>query len=347
MGKRLPFIFAALMVLLLLGGAVAVYAYDSGRDDLIAKGVTVAGIDVGEMRRGEATRLVQRRLGDPLNRSVFVRAAGKRYRLTAERAEVTLDVGGMVAEAVRASRDGNLLERSWRGLTGDEVDKDVELKVTYSDDAVARLVRRVRRAVNRDPKDASVQATASGLQMVKSRDGRRLEDDELGEQIEVALRTPDAERTIVAKSRLVEPKVTTDNLADKYPYYIVVNRPAFQLTLYERLQRKKTYKIAVGKVGLETPAGLYNVQNKAVNPAWYVPNSEWAGDLAGKVIPGDDPTNPIKARWLGIYDGAGIHGTDAVSSLGTAASHGCIRMAIPDVIELYDQVPVGAPVYIA
>ena len=52
-------------------------------------------------------------------------------------------------------------------------------------------------------------------------------------------------------------------------------------------------------------------------------------------------------RWLGIYDGAGIHGTDATYSLGTAASHGCIRMAIPDVIDLYDEVPVSTPVYIA
>ena len=50
------------------------------------------------------------------------------------------------------------------------------------------------------------------------------------------------------------------------------------------------------------------------------------------------PENPLKARWLGIYDGAGIHGTDQTYSLGSAASHGCIRMAIPDVIELYDQV---------
>jgi lipoprotein-anchoring transpeptidase ErfK/SrfK len=78
-----------------------------------------------------------------------------------------------------------------------------------------------------------------------------------------------------------------------------------------------------------------------------VPNSAWAGDLAGKVIPGGDPKNPIKARWLGIFDGAGIHGTDAVNSLGTAASHGCIRMRIPDVEKLYDEVPTGAPVYIA
>ena len=103
----------------------------------------------------------------------------------------------------------------------------------------------------------------------------------------------------------------------------------------------------MGQVGLETPAGFYAVENKAVNPAWSVPNSPWAGSLAGTVVPGGIPENPLKARWMGIYAGAGIHGTDDIGSLGTAASHGCVRMAIPDVIELYDQVEVKTPVYIA
>ena len=104
--------------------------------------------------------------------------------------------------------------------------------------------------------------------------------------------------------------------------------------------------MAIGAAGFDTPAGEYAIQNKAVDPAWNVPNSDWAGDLAGTVVPGGVPENPLKARWMGIFDGAGIHGTDDVASLGTAASHGCVRMSVPDVIELYDQVPVGTPIYI-
>ena len=145
----------------------------------------------------------------------------------------------------------------------------------------------------------------------------------------------------------MQPKVSTTQLAKKYPTVIIVNRSQFKLTLYKGLKVKKTYGIAVGQVGLETPAGLYHIQNKAVNPAWHVPNSAWAGKLAGTVIPAGDPGNPIKARWMGIFDGAGIHGTSDDGSIGSAASHGCIRMHIPDVEELYDQVEVGAPVYIA
>ncbi len=72
-----------------------------------------------------------------------------------------------------------------------------------------------------------------------------------------------------------------------------------------------------------------------------MPNSPWAGDLAGTVIPGGAPNNPIRARWLGIYDGVGVHGTEARGSIGSNASHGCIRMLVEDVEKLYDEVPVG------
>ena len=142
-------------------------------------------------------------------------------------------------------------------------------------------------------------------------------------------------------------KVTRDRLAAKYPTLLVVDRASFKLRLYKKLKLRKTYTVSVGAVGFDTPTGLYNIQNKGVNVAWSVPNKPWAGALAGKVIPGGTADNPLKARWMGIYDGAGIHGTDQVGSLGSAASHGCVRMAIPDVIELYDQVEVSSPVYIA
>jgi lipoprotein-anchoring transpeptidase ErfK/SrfK len=144
-----------------------------------------------------------------------------------------------------------------------------------------------------------------------------------------------------------KPKVTIAQLADKYPTILVADRVNFKLRLYKRLKLAKEYTVAVGAVGFDTPAGLYHIQNKAVDPAWSVPHSAWAGDLAGTVVPGGSPDNPLKARWLGIFDGAGIHGTDETYSLGHAASHGCIRMAIPDVIDLYPQVPVGTPIYIA
>jgi lipoprotein-anchoring transpeptidase ErfK/SrfK len=154
-------------------------------------------------------------------------------------------------------------------------------------------------------------------------------------------------KSVAVRTSAVKPKVSTGSLARQFPTVILVDRNRFTLRLFKGLKLKKTYNVAVGQIGLETPAGLYHVQNKAVDPAWHVPNSAWAGSLAGQVIPAGDPGNPIKARWMGIFDGAGIHGTSEDGSIGSAASHGCIRMHIPDVEELYDQVEVGAPVYIA
>ena len=143
----------------------------------------------------------------------------------------------------------------------------------------------------------------------------------------------------------VKPQVTTDQLAQKYPTYLTIDRGNFQLRLWKNLKLVHTYTIAVGQQGLETPAGTYTIDDKQVNPSWHVPDSAWAGSLAGQVIP-PGPADPIKARWMGFFNGAGIHRTDEVSSLGTAASHGCVRMSIPDVIALYPQVPLGTPIYI-
>jgi lipoprotein-anchoring transpeptidase ErfK/SrfK len=91
---------------------------------------------------------------------------------------------------------------------------------------------------------------------------------------------------------------------------------------------------------------VYAIHDRQVDPAWHVPNSAWAGTLAGSVIPGGAPDNPLKARWLGIQDGVGIHGTAEDWSIGSRASHGCIRMHVADVIDLYPRVPVGTRVLI-
>jgi len=168
----------------------------------------------------------------------------------------------------------------------------------------------------------------------------------LAKELEETLLTPGKTEPVKVKTTVVKPKVSTEQLAEKYPAVLIVNRSTFKLQLDKNLKLKKTYGIAVGQVGLDTPAGLYNIQNKAVNPAWHVPNSDWAGDLAGTVVP-PGPDNPIKARWMGIADGVGVHGTSDRGSIGSNASHGCVRMLEEDVIALYDEVPVGAPIYIS
>jgi lipoprotein-anchoring transpeptidase ErfK/SrfK len=324
----------------------AAYAYDSSRDDHIAKGVSVAGVDVGGLSASQArTRLGNRLLGR-LERPVRVRVAGQRFKLTAARAHLAADIDGMVEEAVSKSREGALPVRVWRSVTSAKVSADVEPRVSYSAVAVQDFIRHVRGAVNRPAQDASVKFQTAALPAIPSRSGLRLRASGLRRDVEAALASLGSKRRVRGVVVKTKPKVTTSKLAGKYPVVLTVDRGGFKLRYFKNLKLKKTYRIAVGQVGLATPAGLYAIQNKAVNPVWHVPNSAWAGDLAGKVIPGGVAENPLKARWMGIYAGAGIHGTADVGSLGSAASHGCIRMAVPDVEELYDKVPVKTPVFI-
>lgn len=344
MGQKSLIALAAIAACLVFG-AIGVYAYDSSNEDRIANGITVAGVDVGGLDPPAARTRVQRQVADRLERPITVTHGTKRFTLSPEDAGLRADVGGMVHEALSASRQGNMLSRVARDATGGEEDKRVKVRVSYSKIAAARLVARVRKGVNRPAQDAKVNFPS--LTQVKEKDGSDLETARLERQVSTALLAPDGDREIEAPTKITKAKVTSDGLAARYPAILIVDRGAFKLRYYENLKLAKTYPIAVGKVGLETPAGLYSIQNKAVNAAWSVPNSPWAGSLAGRVIPGGAPDNPLKARWMGIFDGAGIHGTDQTASLGTAASHGCVRMAIPDVIELYDKVRVQTPVYIA
>ncbi len=346
MSRRLIAVLV-LTITVLLVGAGTLYAYDREVRTRIADGVTVNGIDVGGLTPAAARAKLEASLLDPLSRPVSVRYKGRRFTLTPEQAQVAVDLEGSVDRAMAASTRGNVFTRTWREVRGTELDARVEAKIIYSEAAVRRIVDRVERRLEVEPRDAALDLESGQVEPSESRDGLAIRAARLRREIRSELLDMGQTRIARVKTRVVEPKVTTEELAEKYPAVIVVNRGAFQLSFYKNLKLHKTYGIAVGQVGLETPAGLYNVQNKAVNPAWSVPNSDWAGDLAGTVVPGGTPQNPLKARWMGIYDGAGIHGTDATGSIGTAASHGCIRMLIPDVVELYDQVPVGAPVYIA
>jgi lipoprotein-anchoring transpeptidase ErfK/SrfK len=327
--------------------AAAALAYDSSRSDQIAQGVRVGGVNLSGLTAGQARSKLRDALLDGLGSPVVVHRSGSYFRMTASEAQVGVDINGLVDSALARSRRGWIVSRVWRDITGRHVDAELPARVSFSRAAVSGFVARIGAAVGLAPKNAELKLTGDGIAKVAERRGRRLKAELLRGQIEAALARPGARRSFAAHAQPLKPGITADSLAERNPVVLTINRGTFRLRLFEKLKLVKTYKIAVGQAGLETPAGLYHVQNKQVNPAWHVPLSDWAGKLAGKVIPPGDPGNPIKARWMGIYNGAGIHGTDNIASLGTAASHGCIRMAIPDVTELYERVTVGAPVFIA
>jgi hypothetical protein len=347
--RQKSFIGLAVFLFAMLAGAIGVYAYDASRDDLIADGITVGGVNVGGMRAGEARAQIEDQLTRPLREPLVVRHKTQRFRLTAADARLRVASERMVQEALDKSREGNVISRTVRELTGDDPEEAaLPARVSYSQKAVDALVKKVEGKINQPAQDAEVTFSGASLGTVEGQEGIEVKTAKLRRAIRAELVLPDADRVVEVSTSVVQPEVTREELASKYPIVLTVNRPSFELRLWKNLKLAKTYTIAVGGVGYDTPSGLYHIQNKAVNPAWTMPDSDWVAPAdRGTVVPGGVPENPLKARWLGIYNGAGIHGTDVTSSLGSAASHGCIRMAIPDVVELYDQVPVSAPVYIA
>jgi lipoprotein-anchoring transpeptidase ErfK/SrfK len=334
-------------VLVLGAIAVSVLAYDDARGDIIPKGVKVGGVSVGGLSPEDARTKLESVYLKELQRPIMVHWDRATWVLGSREARIRANVDAMVTAAGAYKDEGNILSRSWRRITGGTLDRNLQPAVSFSDAAIVRLLDKVRRGVNRKPQDASVSFNAGVFERVKAKTGLTVDATKLHREIRAAIISPTASRRFVAQTAKVEPKITNEKLATSYKTMLWVDRAHFKLRLYKSLKLVKTYSVAIGALGFDTPAGLYHIQNKAINPAWTVPNSGWAGDLAGQVIPGGTAQNPLKARWLGIFDGAGIHGTDATGSIGSAASHGCVRMLIPDVIDLYDRVPVGAPIYIA
>ena len=342
-GSRVQ-IALVVVLLVLLAGAVGAYALDASKEGEIADGVTIGGVDVGGRSSEDAKSLVRADLVEPLQHPVTVMFEGEDYTLTPKDLKVRADVDGMVDEAVDVSREGDIFSRVWRYTTGGDVDADVEPRVGYSNDALQGFIAGVAAKIDREPQDATVEPTPTTLTPVEEQPGIAVRTEELRQRVEGALHSPKS-RVVEAPVEKTEPEVTTEDLTSAYSSYITIDRGSFTLRLFKELKLADEYTIAVGQVGYDTSAGLYDIQSKQVNPTWYVPNEAWAGDLAGTTVP-PGPDNPLQARWMGFNGGAGIHGTSDVGSLGSAASHGCIRMSVPDVTALYDQVDVGTPVYI-
>jgi hypothetical protein len=328
------------------GGAYA-YFWDQSRTNLIAEGVRVAGVDVGGLRAPEARELLQAELGQRLSRPVRLVYDRHGFTVRPGRAGLRIDTARMVDAAIDLSRQGDLADRVLRDVRGRRLHESIPLAAALSTTHIETLTDRVARVLDRPARNARIVPlpAATALRIVPSRLGLAVKRPLLQQRLTTASLRLDDRRAVAIPTKPVHPHWSTASLTRRYGTFIMVSRETFSLRLFKRLKVMKTYRIAVGRAGLETPAGFYTIDDKQVNPSWHVPLSSWAGSLAGRIIP-PGPDDPIKSRWLGFYNGAGIHGTDALWSLGTAASHGCIRMAIPDVEQLYELVPLHTPIYV-
>ncbi|MBK5211057.1 MAG: L,D-transpeptidase [Coriobacteriia bacterium] len=131
---------------------------------------------------------------------------------------------------------------------------------------------------------------------------------------------------------------------------IVVDKSACRLYLYDHgVKTNTTYRVTVGKAGHRTPSGYYTIGTKRLHPTWGNPGSAWASGMPKTIAAG--PNNPLGIRAMNLNQnghdtGLRIHGTSNKAQIGTAASHGCIRVANANIVKLYPKIPKGTPVIV-
>jgi lipoprotein-anchoring transpeptidase ErfK/SrfK len=328
------------LVVVLLGtmtfAATARVGASSGR---ILAGVTVAGVDVGGMTRDEAVAAVKAAVEPKLRRGVVVVGGGERWAVTPAR----LGYGAKVEQAVDQALAGpelSALADFWHRLTTKPVTHAVGIGRIEDKDKVASFVRRLAPKLAVAPTDASIRLVDGEVVRQKARDGHVLDVKASTRALVKALRGN--ARKVKLVTRPVDPKVTNDELGKT----IAINLSTNRLTFYDGLKVRKVYPVATGQPSFPTPQGTWEVVYKRVNPTWTNPAPDgWGADMPKSIPPG--PGNPLGTRAMSLNaSGILIHGTYASGSIGSYASHGCIRMFLHDVEALYPQVPIGTPVLI-
>ena len=338
---KVALITVGVFVLLGSGTAYAAFRYDRSAAERILPGVRVGGIDLGGSTREEALRLLEERADERLSDDLVVQAAGHRWTITAEALGVHADTEGAVERALAVSDELSFVSRLYHRLWDEPVEgASFKIRFAYDDAAIRGFVEQAYEEVVVDPVDAEISMVDGELFTRRSRDGLELKIDLATRRIAHALSRHLDEVEIPTK--VIEPAVPTAALGTT----IVVDVSANTLEVYEGLKVIKEYRVATGTPGYPTPVGTFEIIDKKENPTWYNPDPDgWGADLPASIGPG--PGNPLGTRAMYLNaPGIRIHGTWSSSSIGTAASHGCIRMLISDSEELYPTIPIGTPVIV-
>jgi len=285
----------------------------------IAFGVTVGGVKVGGMMPFQAGKAVTKVYALPLRLVVDTSR-------TIELAPSTLGARANVPKAIKRARFAR---------PGAIVPLDVEV----SQARVRGYVEKLAKGLERKPRDARIVLKGTRPRAVEAQVGRILRKLAAGRAIRTALAT-NRRDPIALGFELQKPEV----LSAKLDEAVVILRGSNRLLYFDNAKYVRTFGVATGQAAFPTPLGDYEITNLQRNPWWYPPPSDWAAD-SEPVPPG--PGNPLGTRWMGISAPyVGIHGTPDAASIGYSASHGCIRMRIPDAEWLFRHMEIGTPVFI-
>ncbi len=300
-------------------GAVAAPALAHARVHTVPSGVRIAGVRVGGLAPGAAAAAVRTAFAKPLPLVVN----GTKVELHPSKL-ATAYIQPAVGRALSARPGAN-----------------VKLVVTVHGTALRATADALRRRFDRVARGAQLRLVNGKPRVLRDVKGMTINRIDLLKRVSHAL-SRNSRLPLGVHAKTVRPAVTAAGLGP----VILINRSQNRLWLFRpNNEIWREFSVATGQAIYPTPAGRYDIVVKQVDPWWYPPTQDaWAAGLS-PVPPG--PGNPLGTRWMGLSaPGIGIHGTDEPGSIGWNASHGCIRMQVPDAEWLFGHVQIGTTVFI-
>ncbi len=340
-GRRGTIALLVLVGLLFLGAAGAAYAtydYSNEYEGRMLPGTTIAGVDVGGMDRDEALAAVRDAVRPEVRRTVEVEWGEKSWEVTPAKIGAYTTAGRAVDAALAASADTTFFQKMRMRVLGDELDHSGDVAVRYPAKGARAFLEGIASSLNREVREASLDYSTGWVEFVEGRDGRRVDVTSSHKAFMRALRGGD--ESVALKVKVTKPEKTVGH----FDQVLLVRIGENKLYLYEDQKITHEWTVATGQPEYMTPTGLFEVELKRYMPTWVNPAPDtWGADMPAMIPPG--PGNPLGLRAINWTAPAiRFHGTSATYSLGYNASHGCVRMANEDVIELYEMIDVGTPI---
>lgn len=340
------------IIVLALAGAVSYAPVDyyhrmsaaEAAGTLVSQGVSINGAPVSGLTR--------KQLGDRVDALVALADTqmgltvildGKKHTYSAKDLGITFDTAAAIQSAWTSNRPKTWGEklRAAYGIWS-PAPKHITIRWSLAKTAlVPRIAKNLSDLAHRAPVDGTIVCSGLVPTIRAGINGQEASATAIAQHINQAIQRRAFSSPIKITPTVLSARQLTDN------HSIVVNREAHTVTLYEGSTVLKQYPCAVGQPEYPTPVGDFHVVSKEVNPTWVNPHSSWSAGMPESIAGG--PGSPLGERALALDAPAVlIHGIPAseYSSIGTDASHGCIRMMPYDILDLFGRVEVETPVFI-
>lgn len=343
--SRRPRTVAAIIVVVLVAAGVVGYGGlgpASASVAVLSPRTTVGGVDVSGLDRDQALAAVRRVVDADADRVATLRVGSRAYATSLRALGAGNDAEAAVDQAFLRSTAASWHTRVWARLTH-RSPRPLSIAVQRSTPAAERVRAIVARAVQeaaREPVSARVGVRGGWLTFTRAVPGSRLDPAAATAALAASLGD--------GRVRAVVPAAVPPKVGDAaYSTVVLVRTGENRLYLYVGGRILRSFPVATGSPDFPTPSGRFHIEHKRYLPTWVNPHpDEGWGKLEPPTIP-PGPDNPLGTRAMNLdVPNIRIHGTPAAASVGYSASHGCIRMRIPDVEALYPLVPTGTTVFV-